>query len=60
MPLNDAVGTVVLGADARNIDTVLIAGQLRKWHGEVLDVDLAALRRDVSASRDFVLGGADK
>src|SRR5690606_2618838 len=25
MPLNDAVGTLVLGSDARNIDTVLVA-----------------------------------
>jgi cytosine/adenosine deaminase-related metal-dependent hydrolase len=55
MPLNDAVGTVVLGADARNVDTVFIAGQVRKWAGRLLDVDLTALRDEVAASRDHVL-----
>lgn len=55
MPLNDPVGTVVLGSDARNITTVFIDGQVRKWDGEVLDVDLEALRNDVRASRDHVL-----
>jgi cytosine/adenosine deaminase-related metal-dependent hydrolase len=55
MPLNDAVGTLVLGTDARNVDTVFVAGQVRKWDGHLLDVDLAALRDDVTASRDYIL-----
>ncbi|GAA2824709.1 amidohydrolase family protein [Kitasatospora sp. CM 4170] len=55
LPLNDATGTVVLGSDARNIDTVLIGGQVRKWAGRVLDVDLPALRAEAAASRDHVL-----
>jgi cytosine/adenosine deaminase-related metal-dependent hydrolase len=55
MPLNDAVGTVVLGSDARNISAVLINGEPRKWDGQVLDVDLAALRNEVHASREYVL-----
>ncbi|MFE5772568.1 amidohydrolase family protein [Streptomyces sp. NPDC056485] len=55
MPLNDPIGTVVLGADARNISAVLINGEPRKWNGQVLDVDLPALRREVRASRDHVL-----
>jgi cytosine/adenosine deaminase-related metal-dependent hydrolase len=58
MPLNDPIGTVVLGSDARNIDTVLIAGQVRKFNGHVLDVDLPALRAEVTASRDHVLAAA--
>lgn len=58
MPLNDPIGTVVLGSDARNIDTVLIAGQVRKWGGRALDVDLPALRAEVAASRDYVLEAA--
>ncbi|MCW2881076.1 MAG: amidohydrolase, partial [Sphaerisporangium sp.] len=52
MPLNDAVGTLVLGSDARDIEGVFIAGQIRKWNGHVLGVDLDGLRRDVSESRD--------
>ncbi|MFD8418644.1 amidohydrolase family protein [Streptomyces sp. NPDC059668] len=55
MPLNDAVATVVLGSDARNISAVLIDGIPRKWNGQVLDVDLAALRGQVHASREYVL-----
>jgi cytosine/adenosine deaminase-related metal-dependent hydrolase len=55
MPLNDPTGTVVLGSDARNITAVLINGEPRKWHGQVLDVDLPALRSQVHASREYVL-----
>jgi cytosine/adenosine deaminase-related metal-dependent hydrolase len=54
MPLNDAIGTLVLGADARNIDTVLVAGTPRKWNGRLVDVDLDALRHDVGRSRDDI------
>ncbi|PJE95731.1 amidohydrolase [Streptomyces carminius] len=56
MPLNDPVGTVVLGSDARNISAVLVNGEPRKWNGRVLDVDLPALRDEVHASREYVLG----
>ncbi|WP_371673999.1 amidohydrolase family protein [Streptomyces sp. NBC_00289] len=55
MPLNDPIGTVVLGSDARNISAVLINGEPRKWDGQVLDVDLPALRGEVHASREYVL-----
>ncbi|MFD0312834.1 amidohydrolase family protein [Streptomyces flavalbus] len=58
MPLNDAVGTVVLGSDARNIDTVFVAGQVRKWNGQLLDVDIEALRGEVAASRDHIMANA--
>lgn len=54
MPLNDAVGTLVLGADARNIDTVLVAGTARKWDGRLVGEDLDALRDDVIRSRDDI------
>ncbi len=33
LPLNNAIGTVVQGADTRNVDTVLVGGQVRKWRG---------------------------
>ncbi|MFI6048922.1 amidohydrolase family protein [Streptomyces violascens] len=55
MPLNDPIGTVVLGSDARNISAVLINGEPRKWNGQVLDVDLPTLRAEVHASREYVL-----
>lgn len=55
MPLSDAVGTIVLGADARNISAVFINGEPRKWNGQVLGVDLDTLRTEVRDSRDHVL-----
>ncbi|MFF4876093.1 amidohydrolase family protein [Micromonospora sp. NPDC000668] len=55
MPLNDAVGTLVLGADPRNIETVVVAGRIRKADGHLVGVDLDELRREVTASRDAIL-----
>ncbi|MER7165814.1 amidohydrolase family protein [Micromonospora sp. NPDC000207] len=60
MPLNDAVGTLVLGADARNVEIVLVAGRFRKFAGELVGVDLDELRVEVTASRDAVLAAADR
>ena len=37
-----------------NVSTVLVAGQVRKWQGQVIGFDLAKQRRDVEASRDYV------
>jgi cytosine/adenosine deaminase-related metal-dependent hydrolase len=54
MPLNNAAGTVVVGADARNVVAVLIAGEVRKWGGRVLGHDLEQLRETVTESRDRV------
>ena len=50
MPLHDAVGTLVLGADRSNITSVWVAGQVRKWAGSLVGVDVAALRAEVHAS----------
>lgn len=59
MPLNDAVGTLVLGADARNIEIVLVAGRARKWDGRLVDVDIEALRETVVTSRDAITARVD-
>ncbi|WP_306371069.1 amidohydrolase family protein [Nocardiopsis sp. CC223A] len=58
MPLNDPVGTVVLGSDSRNITAVLIDGVPRKWAGRVLDADTDGLRERVRESRDRILARA--
>jgi cytosine/adenosine deaminase-related metal-dependent hydrolase len=55
MPLNDAVGTLVLGADARNISSVLVDGVLRKHDGVLVGVDLDQLRHEVVTSRDALV-----
>jgi cytosine/adenosine deaminase-related metal-dependent hydrolase len=54
MPLNNAIGTVVSHATNRNVHTVLIAGELRKWRGTLVGVDVDRLRRQVHASRDYL------
>ena len=56
-PVIDPVAAVVLCADVSNVDTVLVAGQVRKRDGKLLaDVDRA--RADwCEASRDYLLGG---
>ncbi|WP_285100725.1 amidohydrolase family protein [Promicromonospora sp. MEB111] len=58
MPLNDAVGTLVLGSDPRNVRAVFVGGRARKWDGELVDVDLGELRRSVHASRAGILARA--
>ncbi|WP_159792548.1 amidohydrolase family protein [Puerhibacterium puerhi] len=50
MPLHDAVGTLVLGADRSNITSVWVAGQVRKWAGALVGVDVDALRTQVHDS----------
>jgi cytosine/adenosine deaminase-related metal-dependent hydrolase len=58
MPLNHACGAVVLGMDTSNVDTVLIAGRVKKWKGALVGLSLDDLRRKVEASRDHILAQA--
>jgi cytosine/adenosine deaminase-related metal-dependent hydrolase len=57
-PLNQVPGAVVSLMDRTNVETVIVAGKVRKWKGRLLDVDLPALRRRLVASRDFVFNAA--
>jgi 5-methylthioadenosine/S-adenosylhomocysteine deaminase len=52
MPLTNAVSTVVSHAHAGNVDTVLIAGEIRKWRCRLVGHDLAKVRGRVQQSRD--------
>ena len=54
MPLNNAVGTIVLSTESRNIDMVFVAGALKKWRGKLIGHDIDQLRTLVHQSRDFV------
>lgn len=58
MPLNSAVGTVVMGTDSSTVDAVFVAGEARKWNGKLLDVDIESLRNKVVESRDHLLARA--
>ena len=56
MPVNNAVGTIVLATESRNIDMVFVAGAVRKWRGGFVGADIASVRRLVHASRDRIAG----
>ena len=53
-PLNNAVGTVVLGATLDSVDTVIIAGQVKKSRGRLVGANEAAVLRALRASRDHL------
>ncbi|WP_017198290.1 amidohydrolase family protein [Arthrobacter sp. M2012083] len=55
LPLNDAVGTIVLGADPRNIEAVFVAGEALKWNRELVGVNMPSLRTEILESRDRIL-----
>jgi cytosine/adenosine deaminase-related metal-dependent hydrolase len=55
LPLNNAVATVVLGSESRNVEAVFVAGRPVKWAGSLIDVDLPALRQEIVGSRDRLL-----
>jgi cytosine/adenosine deaminase-related metal-dependent hydrolase len=57
-PLNVVPGAVVSLMERSNVETVLVAGKIRKWKGRLLDADLRRLRRDLENSRDFLFQAA--
>ena len=57
-PLNQVPGAVVSLMDRTNVETVIVAGKVRKWKGQLLDVDLPKLRQQLEASRDYVFKAA--
>jgi cytosine/adenosine deaminase-related metal-dependent hydrolase len=57
-PLNHVPGAVVTLMDRSNVDTVVVAGKIRKWKGKLLDVDLPRLRGELEASRDYLFEAA--
>jgi 5-methylthioadenosine/S-adenosylhomocysteine deaminase len=57
-PLNNVPGAVVSLMDRTNVETVIVAGKVRKWKGKMLDVDLRRLRQQLEESRDYVFSAA--
>jgi cytosine/adenosine deaminase-related metal-dependent hydrolase len=58
-PLNNAAGTVVNFMNPANVDTVFVAGKLRKWRGNLVGVDMDRTRRLIEDSRDSVIRRAN-
>ncbi|MSP94001.1 MAG: amidohydrolase [Alphaproteobacteria bacterium] len=57
-PSNNAIGTVVSGADRGNIDTVIIGGKIRKFRGQMIGVDMARFKTIADGSRLYLFGKA--
>ena len=57
-PVNQVPGAVVSLMDRTNVETVIVAGKVRKWKGQLLDVDLDNLRGQLEASRDYIFATA--
>jgi hypothetical protein len=59
--LNQVPGAVVSLMDRINVETVIVAGRVRKWKGQLLDnvtgapMDMRGLRAQLEASRDYFL-----
>ena len=58
VPGTNAVATVTAFAHAGNVDTVLVAGQVRKWRGELTGHDMNAVAAQVLASRDYLFAAS--
>jgi hypothetical protein len=52
-PINHVPGAVVTMMERSNVETVIVAGKVRKWKGRLLDVDVRRLRRQLEDSRDY-------
>jgi 5-methylthioadenosine/S-adenosylhomocysteine deaminase len=57
-PITNAIGAIVQAVERSDVDTVMVAGEFRKRAGKLLDVDLAKLKADVNASREYLLGAS--
>ena len=54
-PLNNAPGAVVNLMNPGNVDTVFIAGRVKKWHGRLVGADVPRLMRMAEEARDVVM-----
>jgi 5-methylthioadenosine/S-adenosylhomocysteine deaminase len=50
-PLDRMFGAV----EHSDVDTVMVAGEIRRRGGKLVGVDLARLQADMNASRDYLL-----
>jgi cytosine/adenosine deaminase-related metal-dependent hydrolase len=54
-PVTNAIGTIVQAVERSDVDTVMVAGEIRKRAGKLIGVDVAKLTADMTASRDYLL-----
>ena len=54
-PVTNAIGTIVQAVERSDVDTVMVAGVIRKRAGKLVGVDVTRLTADVLGSRDYLL-----
>ena len=54
-PVTNAIGTIVQAVERSDVDTVMVAGKIRKRAGKLVGVDVAKLAADVTSSREYLL-----
>ena len=54
-PVTNVIGTIVQAVERSDVDTVMVAGRLRKRSGKLIGVDIEKLNSEVIASRDYLL-----
>jgi cytosine/adenosine deaminase-related metal-dependent hydrolase len=59
-PVNDPFNTIVMSANAGDVDTVMVAGDLVKENGRLVNVDLKSLREKIEKSRLRILALANQ
>jgi cytosine/adenosine deaminase-related metal-dependent hydrolase len=59
-PMNNVPGAVVTMMERTNVETVIVAGKVRKWKGRLLDVNLSHLRPRLLASRNRLYNAVNR
>ena len=59
-PMNNVPGAVVTMMERTNVETVIVAGKIRKWKGKLQDVDIDRLRPRLAASRDRLYAAVNR
>jgi 5-methylthioadenosine/S-adenosylhomocysteine deaminase len=54
-PVTNVIGTIVQAVERSDVDTVMVAGRLRKQSGRLLNLDIERLTAEAIASRDYLL-----
>jgi 5-methylthioadenosine/S-adenosylhomocysteine deaminase len=59
-PVNDPYNTIVMCANAGDVETVMVAGELVKENGKLVNADLKTLRKRIEESKNRIMDAADK
>lgn len=55
LPVTDIAASIVGAGHPGSVETVLVAGEVRKWQGSLVHIDVDKIRADARASRERLL-----